>query len=270
MEDGEPTNSPLLPPPAQPTLKRRQRCAAAFGLLSVLGLTAAVVCPLLVQRELHGRLDDEFLVDSESRPGFADWADTATNSVREVHMYVFAIDNADEFVTKKQRLRVREHGPFVFRKRQRKVDVRFNINADVVDYRLWTETVFDSERTHNLGRNVYSRQRMQVNVKVEAVTFDDHVTWFGHMMPGQTYAPLAWFDIVETITPAKAAQLRKGLQQANLLWTGSLIAGLSISVVAAVLAIALARRRVDRGGRAKKEQLPSRTQAACVPTQSDM
>ena len=559
MEDGEPTNSPLLPPPAQPTLKRRQRCAAAFGLLSVLGLTAAVVCPLLVQRELHGRLDDEFLVDSESRPGFADWADTATNSVREVHMYVFAIDNADEFVTKKQRLRVREHGPFVFRKRQRKVDVRFNINADVVDYRLWTETVFDSERTHNLtmgkystdnvsfrvvdsffwgqppktgmvlwralnqwsndtmrmfttktvaelkngygecplcypglmpnekqppshtyrtrigrkdmsaaasyvrwrgmerldvqcpwgnttlgfqfcpessccggftppwgtppentthekgdpfepnqvagtdgnqfapskrrwwtplalthashlvvfvdfiwrhlpvtlvpnvplevyglrlgryhvdvnssssdnattfpynrayhmdgpravinctlvqqgapiffsnphflgagrgatdrieglqpdpakhatvfgiepnsGRNVYSRQRMQVNVKVEAVTFDDNVTWFGHMMPGQTYAPLAWFDIVETITPAKAAQLRKGLQQANLLWTGSLIAGLSISVAAAVLAIALARRRVDRGGRAKKEQLPSRTQAACVPTQSDM
>ena len=57
----EPTDSPLLPLPAEHERARvrAHRRATALGALSVLGLAVAIAGPLLVQRELHARLDDQ-------------------------------------------------------------------------------------------------------------------------------------------------------------------------------------------------------------------
>mmetsp|Transcript_22974 Transcript_22974/g.58458 ORF Transcript_22974/g.58458 Transcript_22974/m.58458 type:complete len:601 (-) Transcript_22974:188-1990(-) len=106
------------------------------------------------------------------------------------------------------------------------------------------QTLLGVERTS--GLNIYSRQRMQVNVEVKEVRFADNSTWFSGIMPGATYAPLAWFDIVETATPDQTQTLRKGLQLSSTVWYASLAAGASLSLICAVAAIVLvcrARRR---------------------------
>ena len=94
------------------------------------------------------------------------------------------------------------------------------------------------------GLNCLSRNRLQVNVQVHPVKFTRQQTklpfeWFKHIMPGETYAPIAWFDDRGDINEASAARLRGGLQLSSLGYVGTLVGGATVSGIALVAALFL-------------------------------
>jgi hypothetical protein len=94
------------------------------------------------------------------------------------------------------------------------------------------------------GLNCLSRNRLQVNVQVHPVKFTRQQTklpfeWFKSIMPGETYAPIAWFDDRGDINEASAARLRGGLQLSSLGYVGTLVGGATVSGIALVAALFL-------------------------------
>ena len=70
--------------------------------------------------------------------------DSTYNANRSFDMYVFEVLNPDGFVSRGEKLHVKEHGPFVYNMRVRKLNVTFNDTADEVTYREWNTFEFDA------------------------------------------------------------------------------------------------------------------------------
>ena len=140
-------------PPPKPS--RCATCCLWYLLLtSLVCLAFAIVGPLFAQQQLDEQMEDQFLVTSDSSTGYERWSNASSDSDREIHMYVFSVENPDGFIAG-EKLEVAERGPFVYKKIWRKVNVTFNTSHDFVDYKSWVLQQFDPDRTRELTGGQY-------------------------------------------------------------------------------------------------------------------
>ena len=127
-----------------------------------------VAVPILAWRQFNAAMEDRVLIRSAFSSGFPGWQDSANDSKREFHMYVFSVDNPVGFVQRGEKPFMSEHGPFVYRQRLRKLHITFPqpANDDMLSYRLWTTYEFDAARTKTETNGTYDSD---TNVKFNVV-----------------------------------------------------------------------------------------------------
>jgi hypothetical protein len=131
-----------------------------LGFLALVFTIVAVAGPILVLDMFNEAMDSRSLITNARSKGFPGWQDSQNESHRQVHMYVFQVDNPDGFVLRGEKPQMSEHGPFVYRQRMRKINITFpppdsSISDDLLSYRLWTTFEFDSNATRVLSNGTY-------------------------------------------------------------------------------------------------------------------
>jgi hypothetical protein len=142
-----------------------------FLLSALLTCILAGSTSLLVSHVFRQKLAKITSFSSPRAAGFKSWRDTAISSNRQFYMYVWSIENPDEFVQQGAKLRIKENGPFVYDQRHQKVNVTFD--GDQVSYQLLKTFAFNSSATMAATNGTHSSDVNELFTVVDLLFFGE-------------------------------------------------------------------------------------------------
>uniref|UniRef100_M4BYM0 Uncharacterized protein n=1 Tax=Hyaloperonospora arabidopsidis (strain Emoy2) TaxID=559515 RepID=M4BYM0_HYAAE len=142
---------------SQPVELHRHRCGSpklwaivlivAGSLSTVLGILYGTALPAYVNSTIEDqvvRCSEDEVSEEVYRDPFGDCDDC---SPYYVSMYMLNASNANEYLTTNAKLQVQEMGPYVYRRREIKIDVSVSSDASSVTYKTYTYHTFEADRS---------------------------------------------------------------------------------------------------------------------------
>ena len=100
------------------------------------------------------QIDQEVVIDSPNAKGFESWKNSSVKSSRLIKVYVYNVTNPNAFLNKREKIRIEEFGPFVYKVEKVKLNISWVTENDTVTYKEWTHHKFDPEKTrYALGKD---------------------------------------------------------------------------------------------------------------------
>ncbi|KAJ0396515.1 hypothetical protein ATCC90586_006601 [Pythium insidiosum] len=122
-------------------------CMANGVLLIALALVFAFAVPAVVTDKVNAGAAVCDLKDVQEPPFTDQYGDCDECYPYFYSLYLFNATNAADYLTNQTTLRVQELGPYVYRRRQIKLDVNLSSDSASVSYRMYTYHTFDASRS---------------------------------------------------------------------------------------------------------------------------
>ncbi|KAG3098350.1 hypothetical protein PI124_g15366 [Phytophthora idaei] len=149
--------SPNVVPKVEDVEPQRRRCCSqkvwavtlmAVGSLTViLGILYGTALPAYVNKAVKDEVvhcsDSEVAKESYLDP----YGDCDDCSPYFVSVYMLNATNAEDYLATNSKLQVREMGPYVYRRREIKLDVTLSDNASTVTYKTYTYHTYDADKS---------------------------------------------------------------------------------------------------------------------------
>ncbi|EGZ27463.1 hypothetical protein PHYSODRAFT_554004 [Phytophthora sojae] len=153
FEKASPTTFPKLEEAEQ----RRRRCCSqkvwAITLMAVGSLTAilGVLYGTAMPAYVNSAVNDEVVHCSDSdvaKESYLDpYGDCDDCSPYYVSLYMLNATNAEDYLASNAKLQVQEMGPYVYRRREIKLDVSLSDDASTVTYKTYTYHTFEADKS---------------------------------------------------------------------------------------------------------------------------